>query len=92
MILGSVPLVKYGPKPKVRPLRNLLTGKSSANLTAATEERSRSSSATPKGPHRGPSKSRSEGDRYISFWKPEVGLRGVGDSIGGPRAMCLDWS
>lgn len=76
MLLGSVPLVKYGPRPKVRPLRNLLTGNSSAAWGGDYAEKSAGvqsegrDGAAPKSS----ATVRNTGGDFMSFWKPEVSL------------------
>lgn len=62
MLLGSVPLVKYGPRPKVRRLRNLLSGNSSAAWGGDYSENSDGV------------QSEGSGGDFISYWKPEVSL------------------
>lgn len=63
-MLGSVPLVKYGPKPKDRGLRKLLERGSGED----DKRQSRKEAARGEGGSRASSKRGS----YISFWKPEV--------------------
>lgn len=65
-LLGSVPLVKYGPRPKDRRLRKLLQdaggsgeGRDDGGNVEAKEKRGGSKATSAKG-------------SYISFWKPEV--------------------
>lgn len=80
MLRGSVPLVKYGPRPKLRPLRKLLgdlsSGSGSSGSTDGSNpgeiEEDRGSWSSSKA--KSPSSARRDKDRgnYISFWKPEV--------------------
>lgn len=76
MLLGSVPLVKYGPRPDVRGLRNLLTGNSSATWGGGYSEKStgvRSKGRDGAAPESSAMVQSKDSD-FISFWKPEVSL------------------
>lgn len=68
-LVGSVPLVKYGPKPNIRPQKNLLTGTSTRSHGEDSEDAAANTAA---GGHKA---------KYISFWKPEVGLMLLGCTL-----------
>lgn len=69
-MLGSVPLVKYGPRTKPRHLRKLLTGK--GGVIDERKENDGQVEGTDKSKTSGGSKATSGRGSFISFWKPEV--------------------
>eukprot|EP00752_Nemacystus_decipiens_P016247 g14527.t1 len=87
-LLGSVPLVKYGPPPKTRPTRRLLSdigiggggggGKVSGGARVGASNTGRAADGGGGGGGGSSAKSRRVG-KYISFWKPEVAVRVVTD-------------
>ncbi|CAM9940132.1 unnamed protein product, partial [Sphacelaria rigidula] len=80
-LVGSVPLVKFGPRPKVRPLRKLLgdlTGGGQINAGREEQDSNSAGVADVETRRSSASRLRTKGD-YISFWKPEVAVRLVTD-------------
>ncbi|CAM9219967.1 unnamed protein product, partial [Scytosiphon promiscuus] len=92
-LLGSVPLVKYGPKPKIRTTRKLLSdfgigggGGGGGSSSGASADSKGAGKIDGGGGGGGGYSSSSSGSRatsrkggYISFWKPEVAVRVVAD-------------
>lgn len=88
-LLGSVPVVKYGPKPKTRAMRKLLGdfgfGGAAATGSGSRSEAEKYTAGKMDGGESPYSSSSSSSSRatsrkgnYISFWKPEVKTGGGG--------------
>lgn len=69
-MIGSVPLVKYGPRRKTRHLRKLLTHKGGVMDEGGKKEGQ--VEGTDRSKTSGVSKATSDMESSISFWKPEV--------------------
>ena len=72
-LVGSIPLVKHGPSPKVRHLRKLLSRGGGGDGAGEGHDGGGSADVAGKGTSSAATSRKRDG--FISFWKPEV--RGV---------------